>query len=244
MSSLMVVAAIVLLATGCLGGSSKKATGSPASASPVTADSVLTAASQEWAQTNSAHFQLSIEGNAFLDSAQTLKLISAEGDIKRPDSVSAVAKLALGPLSQNVSLIAIGTDTYMSGIASGTWERAPKDFQYNPSILFSETEGIGPILTKLQSAKLEANEKVNGTDAHKITGTVDAATVSGISSGAIQGQSIAVTLWIGVKDAKILKVALAEPPGIRDQPATWTLLITDHNKDVKIEAPPVGSPVT
>ena len=67
-SSLMVVAAVVLLATGCLGGKSKKnATVTSASASPVTAESVLSSASQQWSQTNTAHFQLSIEGNAFLD---------------------------------------------------------------------------------------------------------------------------------------------------------------------------------
>ena len=65
---------IALAFTGC--GSKKKAKtpeASGAEASPVTAQSVLSDASARWSQTQSAHFNLTIDGKAYLDSDQTLR---------------------------------------------------------------------------------------------------------------------------------------------------------------------------
>ena len=145
---------------------------------PITAQSVLDAASQRWDALNSARFQLTVEGDAFLDEDNTLKLRSAEGDVKRPDSASATAKIEAGGFPVDISLIAVGGDVYMTNLITGNWETAPPDFSYDPSVLFDPEEGIGPVLRGLQNPELaEDTESVNGRDAHKVTGTVDAAAV-------------------------------------------------------------------
>ena len=72
-----------------------------------------------------------------------------------------------------------------------------------------------------------------------MTGTVGAERVEEVTAGAIEGESIAVTLWIGVEDAKLLRIVLTEPEGVRESPATWTLNLTEHNKEVEIEPPEV-----
>lgn len=223
-----------LLLTACMGDDD----GSEASGD-VSPDEVLQGASERWAETQSAHFELTVDGEAFLDDARTIKLQSAEGDVKRPDSVTATAKIDVDPLVVDVNLIAVGGQVYMTNFISGDWEKAPEDFSYDPSILFSDSEGIGPILTQLQSPALDGEEEVGGRQAHVVTGTVDAATVEDVTAGAILGESIDVRLWVDQETSDILRVSLTEPEGVSDSPATWNLELRDHDEDVTIEAPAV-----
>jgi hypothetical protein len=206
---------------------------------PITAQSVLTAASQRWTELNSAHFVLSVEGDAFLDDDETLKLRSAEGDVQRPDSASATAKIEAMAIVVDVSLIGVGGTIYMTNLISGKWEEAPSDFSYDPSVLFDDTDGIGAVLAGLQNAQLDGEESVDGKTAFKVTGTADSGAVAEITAGAIQGEAIDVTVWIGKNPTDILKVTLTEPDGIREVPATWTLELTRHNEGVTIEAPEI-----
>jgi hypothetical protein len=234
---LLLITALTI--SGCMGGDDDDADPEETSEA-VTAQAVLESARTAWAETNSAHFALDVEGDAFLDNAETIKLVSAEGDILRPDSVEATAELDVSVLVTDVSIIAVGGDMYMTNFVSGRWESAPDDFNYDPSVLFSETDGIGPILTELQSPELAGTEEVGGAEARRVNGTVTAETVEEITAGSIIGDSIAVSIWVGVDDARMLKVELVEPPEARENPATWTLLLSDHNKDVTIEVPPIG----
>jgi hypothetical protein len=128
---------------------------------------------------------------------------------------------------------------YMTNFVSGRWELAPDDFSYDPTILFSETDGIGPVIAAIENPTHEGAERIGSDDTRKVSGTVDADTVSDITAGAIQGDNIAVTLWIGVESNLIHRVTLTEPEGVSDEPATWTLDLSDHNAPVTIEPPPV-----
>jgi lipoprotein LprG len=224
-----------LMTTACRNGDD----GESGSNEDVTAESLLAGAREQWADTETAHFVLDVEGEAFLDSAQTIRLRSAEGDIARPDSMQASARIDVSVLVVDISLVAVGGDIYMTNFVSGRWERAPGDFRYDPSILFSDTEGIGPILTELQNPELGATEQIDGQETRIVTGTVDAATVQNITAGAIQGESIPVSVWIATDEHTIHRVVLTEPEGVREVPATWTLNLSNHNAPVTIEPPAV-----
>jgi hypothetical protein len=214
---------------------------SPTSGAPAqTPEEVLEAASAQWGETESAHFNLTIDGETFLDSGGNLQLNSAEGDIKRPGSVSATASVTVNPLgNREVKLIAVDGQIYMTNILSSEdeWDEAPEDLSYDPSILFSDTEGIGPILTSLQSPTLEDDEQVEGRNAHVVSGSVTEDQVSGVTAGAVSGEAIAVTVWVDAETSDILKVSLTEPEGVREDPATWNLVFTEFNQDVTIEPP-------
>jgi hypothetical protein len=232
----LVTIMLLALLTGCMGDDDDDAT--PETADAVTAESVLESASARWSETTSAHFKLTIDGETFLDSDNTIKLNSAEGDIKRPGSVSATADVGVPVLgNKEISLIATDGTVYMTNLLSGDWEESPADFSYDPSILFSDTEGIGPILTELQNPTLEDDEAVEGRDAHVVTGTVTEDQVSGVTAGAVAGESIDVTVWVDTETSDILKVSLTEPEGVREDPATWNLVFTEFNEDVTIEPP-------
>ncbi len=242
-ASLILLVLVVFSTSACMGDDdSDDDAGNGASASPdteLTAEDILVAASETWADTSSAHFTLEIDGDAYLDSDESIRLISADGDIKRPGSVIAKASVDAEITVVEISLAAVDGEIFITNLLSGNWERAPEDFSYDPSVLFSDTDGIGPIMTDLQDPKLEGTEEVNGVSAHKITGTVTADRVEDITAGTIEGEAIEVTLWTGVEDAKLLRVVLTEPEGVRESPATWTLDMTEHNKEIEIEAPVV-----
>lgn len=245
----LLVFLLLLNLTACLGGDDDN-NGTPGSGSkqssptstPVTAEGVISAAAQRWSQTNTAHFKLDVEGNAFVDNEQTVALRSAEGDLKRPDSVKATAKMAVSLVTLDVSMVAIGNQMWITNFVTGKWEIAPADFGYNPAVLFSDTDGIGPVLTQLQSPKLEGDEDVGGHAAHVISGTVAKAAIDKITAGAIETDNAPVKVWISTDKADILKVVIsgaATTAGAEE--STWTLLVTDHDKDVTIEQPQLGS---
>ncbi|HYI16512.1 MAG TPA: LppX_LprAFG lipoprotein [Thermomicrobiales bacterium] len=238
--SLILPVLLVVTMAACMGdddGDDENTAASPVA--DVTAEDVLEASRDAWAETESAHFVLEIDGDAYLDEDETLKLVSAEGDIKRPGSVAAAATVDAQISVVDISLVAVDGDIYITNLLSGNWEHAPDDFSYDPSVLFSDTEGIGPIMTDLQNPEVEGTEDVNGQSAYRVTGTVPADRVAEITAGTIAGDEIEVTLWTGVEDAKLLRVVLTEPEGIRESPATWTLNLTEHGKEIEIDAPVV-----
>ena len=237
--SMILLFMLVVTMAACMGddddGDDDDSAASPTA--EISADQVLEAGREAWADTESAHFVLEVDGDAYLDDEETIKLVSGEGDIKRPGSVAANATVDAQISVVDISLVAVDGEIFITNLLSGNWERAPEDFSYDPSVLFSDTDGIGPIMTDLQSPELAGTEDVNGQSAHRVTGTVAAERVEDITAGTIAGEDIEVTLWTGVEDAKLLRVVLTEPEGVRESPATWTLNMTEHDKEIEIEAP-------
>jgi lipoprotein LprG len=246
--ALILLFLLVFTTTACMGDDdADDAVVETPEASPVaelTAEEVLESGRDAWAETESAHFTLEVDGDAFLDEDETIKLLSADGDIKRPGSVAASANVDAQITTVDISLVAVDGEIFITNLLSGNWERAPDDFSYDPSVLFSDTDGIGPIMTDLQNPELDGTEEINGQRAHKVTGTVAADRVGEITAGTIEGEAIEVTLWIGEDDAKLLQVVLTEPEGVRESPATWTLQMTEHDKEIEIEAPVVPTRTT
>ena len=230
----IVILGLLVFAGGCSTGSASSSSSKP------TAASVLTAAGDRWAATDTAHFKLTVEGDAFIDSAQSIKLLSAEGDLKRPDAVNADARIDIQITQANISLIAIGDKTWMTNFISGKWEVAPADFSYNPAVVFDEKNGIKPILATLQSAALGKDDSVGGRDTRVITGTVDQNAVSQVTSGSIQGDVISVTLWVDAGTNDLLRVSLKEPEGARKNPVAWTLDLSKQGEAVDIQPPPTS----
>lgn len=248
---LLPVLVFLLAATllgGCFGSDKKDetATSASAAASPtvLTADSVLAAAAQRWSQTQSAHFKLTIDGTAYIDDQHTIELREAEGDLARPASVQAKAKVAAALATLDIQLIGVGTDMYITNFITGNWEKAPADFGYNPSVLFDDTSGIGAVVQQIGSPKLEQPEKVNGREANVVSGVVPQAIIDRLTAGAIVADSIPVKVWVAQDNGDILKVVITPPQTEANQAGTWTLEVTNHDKPVTIEPPALASPTS
>lgn len=202
-----------------------------------TAESVLDGAASRWDETNSLHFVLQAEGDSYLDSERSIRLVEAEGDLARPDSVAAEARVSVSIATVNVDIIVIGQDAYMTNLVSGDWERAPDDFSYNPALLFNPDDGLGPIMQGIREPVLDGSESVDGRQAHRVTGLVTGEQIHDITAGSIEGENIDVTLWIAEDNHDVVRLLIVAPPTETAEETTWDLNFTEHNQDVTIEAP-------
>lgn len=207
------------------------------SAEDISAEEAIDRAVERWDTTESAHFELEIEGTTYLDDDENIQLSSAEGDLVRPDSVEATAQINVGMVNLDVSLIFIGEEAFMTDFLTGSWGPAPGDFSYNPALLLSQTEGLGPVLQSLQDPQIEGTEDVDGDQAYHLTGTVTGDQIDQLTAGAITGDEIGVDIWFKTETYEVLRLDLAEPGGGEDEPTTWIIHLSDHDEPVTIERP-------
>jgi hypothetical protein len=105
-------------------------------------------------------------------------------------------------------------------------------------VLYDNQDGLGPVMGKLENATIESTEEVNDRQAYLVTGTVDPAIISKLTADTMGGDEVAIRLWIDEGTNDILRVILeeGEVEG-KDEPATWTLNLSDFNQEVSIEPP-------
>jgi hypothetical protein len=198
-------------------------------------EAIIERAVAQWDATDTAHFVLTIDGATYLDDDEQIELAGAEGDLLRPQSVEALASVAISLVTLDVSLIFIGDDAYMTDFLTGDWGPAPDDFTYNPALLLSTTDGLGPVLEALEDPEVVGREQVDGVDTVHMRGTVDQSLIDDMTAGAITGDEIGVDIWFDAETLDVVKIDLAEP----DDGTTWIISLSNHNDPVEIEAPDV-----
>lgn len=207
------------------------------------ARAILDRASDRLADTQTMQFELDIDGDSYIDDAHTMRLISARGNLARPDKVDVEFQInLLGAQNVSIRMITIGDKAWTTDLLTGKWGPAPEEFGYNPAVLFDNQNGLGPVAGRLQDPTIEGTEKVGGREAWKISGTVDEKTIEPLTSGVIQGDRIGITIWVDQENDNILQIVIAEPEiEGKDHPATWTMTLTGHDSDIEIEAPDTGN---
>lgn len=222
---------LILVATvivGC-GGDNDDA------AEDLNVDEILENAAKQWETVETAHFELDIDGETYLDDAGTIQLKDASGDMRRPDAVKAEASISVTLLNVDVSLIFIGGKTYMTDLFTGSWVEAPGDFSYNPAVLLSDDQGLSHVLRSLDNAELQGNQDVDGNDAYHITASVPGDIVASLTANAINDAAVDVEAWIDTDTSNILRVNVAQPGD--DEPTVWKISLSDFGKPVEITAP-------
>lgn len=230
-----VLAVALMLLTAC-GTGTKTSTPTPPPPSP---QAILSKASQRLAATQSVHFKLGVQGQTYIDDAHTMQLISAEGDLQRPGKVSVQFKIKiLGAPTISIQMITVGGKAWTTDLLSGKWQSAPKEFGYNPSVLFDTNHGLGPVVGGIQNPELLGMETVDGRAVYHIKGTVPATMIGPLTDGTMTGNPIAVDVLVDKDNAELLQATLTEPKQAgKKEPATWTLAISNYDKKVTIEAP-------
>lgn len=226
------VAALISIA-GC--GGQPQPTPTVATESPET---ILEAASARLAETQSVHFTLDVAGDTFIDSGKTIRLLGAEGDLVRPDRVQTTFQAEVLGRAVSLQLITVGEQSWTTNILTGAWGPAPLEFSYQPDILFSTQDGIGPVMGRVEDVKREADDKVNGRDAYHLTAQVDESIVGPLTYYTIKGSPVTADLWIDRETNDLLRAQLAEPPrNDGSDPAVWTLDLSHHGQSIDIEPP-------
>ncbi len=207
---------------------------------PADARAILLAASTRLAATPTIRFTLKIEGKTYIDDAEAIQLIEAEGDLVRPDSVYASFKIkVLGTVTANISLITIGDQYWSTDLVTGKWLPAPPEFTYDPKKLFDDENGIGPVMDKVENAELVGEEKVDDRECWRVRAIVSQEVVGPLTSNTMKGEPITVDLWVDMETSDLMRAQLAEPEDNgKDDPATWVMDLRDHgDENITIEAP-------
>jgi hypothetical protein len=209
----------------------------PPTATPTT-ESILTSASQRLAQTQTVRFTLDIDGETFIDDAESIQLLEAQGLLVRPDRVQTDFKIrVLDSVTVSTSLITVGDQTWSTDLITGQWGPAPIEFGYDPGILFDNQGGIGPVIDRIQNATRLPEEELRGRDSYRFRAEVTQEIVGPLTMNTLRGAPITVDLWIDVESLDLLRARLAEPGGGDHDPAIWTLDLEDHDADLTIDPP-------
>lgn len=202
-------------------------------------DDVLTNAADRLADTDNMEFTMALEGTTYVDELKTIQLLGAEGVMQRPDKVDVTfTAMVLGRQQISIRMINIGDDSWITDILTGQWVTSPPEFGYNPSILFSDEQGLGPVIGRMNDPEIVGSEKINDRDTWYISATADGDVTEAMTSGTMRGSVQKLELWIDKETNDILQIRISEPTDEDlEDPATWTLTLSEHDKDVTIEQP-------
>ena len=237
-SLLSVTLLIVLLVTACGGQPAAPPTPTVVPTPTPTVDDLLERASRRVAETQAVHYELSITGDTFLDTTETIRLLDAQGDLQRPDRVYSSFRAEILGRTITLQLITVGPDSWTTDILSGEWVKAPAEFAYNPSVLFDNQNGIGPVMDRVADAQRVDDAELDGRAVYRIEATVDQETIGPLTSHLLTGPEVTVNLWIDRETDDLLRAELSEPATEADaEPTTWTLDLSKHDEEVSIEPP-------
>jgi hypothetical protein len=233
---LLVGAGWIIAAAGC--GPDQQETSTPVPTPTPTAQALLEQASKRLAETPTVHFVLGVEGETYIDAAHTIRFLGAEGDLRRPDRVRATFQAEVMDRAITLQLITIGEESWTTNVLTGAWGQAPLEFAYQPDVLFSTQDGIGPVMGRVQDVQRLEDDEIADRPAYHLRATVDAETVGPLTYNTISGSPVTVDLWIDRETSDLLRATLAEPPGEdRPNPAVWTLDLSHHGEDITIDPP-------
>ncbi len=232
---LSLLGAVCVLALGACGPAENEAV---TPESPPAPAALLEMASKRLAETPTVHFALEVQGETFIDSGRNIRLLGAEGDLRRPDRVRTAFQAEVMDRAISLQLVTIGEQSWTTNILTGEWENAPLEFAYQPDTLFSTQDGIGPVMGRVQNAQRLDDEEIEGQSTYHLRATVDQSVVGPLTYYTITGDPVTVDLWIDQETHDLLRARLSEPPGPeRPNPAVWTLNLSHHGQDVSIEPP-------
>ena len=199
---------------------------------------LLEMASKRLAETPTVHFALDVQGETFIDTGRNIRLLGAEGDLQRPDRVRTAFQAEVMDRAISLQLVTIGDRSWTTNILTGEWENAPLEFAYQPDILFSTQDGIGPVMGRVEGVQRLEDEEIEGQSTFHLRATVDESVVGPLTYYTVTGDPVTVDLWIDQETHDLLRARLSEPPGPeRPNPAVWTLNLSHHGEDVSIEPP-------
>jgi hypothetical protein len=159
--------------------------------------------------------------------------------MSRPDRVDVEFQIEVaGAPRVSIRMITVGDESWTTDIVTGRWVQAQEEFGYNPSVLYDNQNGLGPVMGRLSNPELIGVEEVGGGEAYHIRGMATEEVIDPMTMGTMKGSEIEINVWIDGDSWNLVKVTVAEPADEGfESPATWTLSLGDHDEQVTIEPP-------
>ena len=224
----VILAALVLLLAACGGGGAK----TPDSAT------LLKNAQTKFNATSSFHFIMQVANPGPVPSGG-YNITAANGDVQRPDKLSAQATADVGFASATVKLIIIG---------SQEWITDPITQKFSPTsgfesflAIFDPTNGIGSLLGQVQNPSKATAGSANGASCWKVSGTVPPDKLKPIFGDVTATSPVPTTVCIDKTSNELDSVTLSGVITTGDTAQTSrTFYLSNFDKPVSIQ-PPAGS---
>lgn len=225
---------IAVFVVGCDSGGSDQQPDKPMPK----AGPLLDAAAGSIAGIDSAHVSLRTSGEI-----PELRVRGLDGDLARKGGeVAAKGSGKMQVMGQlvKVEFVLTGGTLYVKG-PTGGFQKVPAALSssvYDPSALLDPKRGIGKVLRSVRGAETVAREKVQGTPAFKVTGSVPEKVLGGLLPGI--SSKADVTFWLTQADDHRPVKAVVNFPGKKGSDGNAPQVIvtlSNVNKPVTITPP-------
>ncbi len=223
--SVIMMILLMVIAASCAG----------AKTSSLTAENIISKASDQMQAASSFHFVLDQTGGG-TPIAMGIEMTKAEGDIVKPDKLKVTITGTVSGMSIAVQMVTVGSSTLMTNPLSGKWEVPPSQFAVLS--VFDPDTGIAAIIKGVSALKKLDDAQAGGVTCYHISGNVTSDELKALTGSSVQGTTVSVELWIGQADFMVRSIKLSgkitdtEAPGI-----VRTLNISNFNQPMTIELP-------
>ena len=224
---LVLAAVLVLLASGCGGGSG----------SGQSADDLVAASVEATSAVTSFHLSIDTENIATSNSGLSLKFV--DGDVLVPDKLKGKVGGTFAGISISTELIVVGDTYYLKSPFGNTWQKI--DVATLPSAFFDPEHGILAVIQGATDLENDGSEEVGGVDCYRVKGKVRAQDLTTLLSDASGAQELDMELWIGKDDKLVRRLRLTGPISSAEAAAAVrTVELSEFDEAVQITAPPTA----
>jgi lipoprotein LprG len=214
----------VLFCYGCGGSTPQTAT-------------LLKDAQDKFNATKSLHFVMMAQHLGEVPTG-SYNIVSATGDVDRPDQLKATATVDAGFITTQIQLIIVGNDQWYTDPLTGKFVSTDQFGSYLR--IFDPSTGIGSLLTSLKNPSRPSDGSSNGTPCWKITGDISVDQLSPIFGSAVVGNADGTTFCISKTDNQLLSVVLQGQVLSGDTSQTVrTIYLSKFDQPVTIQTPSV-----
>jgi hypothetical protein len=219
---------LVLLAA-CGGGNAPTAT-------PIDSKSLLDAAALAIQNATSLRFKLQLSGApAFIDNANIISFVAADGRYLAPDRVAAKVSAAVAGVPGQIDLVAIGDQQYYKHIilTGDKWLNAAFSPGFNANTLIRAETGIKQALAALTQIEYVGVEDLFGVSVHHIRGVAPVSDISAVTVGLIRGTGMAnADIFINTSSGRVERMVLVQPESVTTaypDPTTWVMELYNYD---------------
>ena len=206
--------------------------------SSVSATDLLKKAQDKMVSINTLHFIMNVEKPG-TGSIENPYATAAQGDVKRPDGLSATATVNVGIGSFTVQLIILGSNQWFTDPLTGKFEKT-SGFESFLKIFDPQT-GLGSLLTALQGPSKPADGSANGTACWKVSGTLDPQLLQPLFGDITAVGPVPTTFCIGKDDNRLYSAVLTGKVTTGDTDETVrTFFLSKFDAPVTINTPTAG----
>ena len=239
--SVIAIAALtcVLVAAACGMGGQEVATTAPSPTPPPDPSVILQAAADRFQALQFFTFTMTHE-NGGTPIAFGLLMEDVTGQVVAPDRLEAEVGAWAGGFFFDVSLIAIGEETWLTNPFTDEFELIEKGIV--SSALLDPATGISGIIRDAKDPVLEGETSLDGISTYHLTSVIDSGQLTSIAPTAEPGLPIDVGIWVGIDDSLVYKIHMFGPMSSDEDPnITRTILPSDFDIPAEIAPPDISS---